>query len=215
MSRLDALERRLDAIEADQAREIAELRRWATEQLHVLSERIAKREAASGRIEREHEALTQRVQQLEAALAARAGKMSEKTDSTAEQAESSPATPLEPAQERAQPSHAPAERVQEKPEPPVAVSAAAPIDQTAPAAGREDPPPAAPEQAPAPASAAVPSSADPARPTDLDGRLERAEMRLHEIETNRHMIDELKRDLTHQLGAVHHALPEEQGAKQP
>lgn len=214
MSRLDALERRLDVVEANQAREIAQLRQWATEQLHTLSERIAKREAVSDRIEQEHAALKQRVQQLEAALAARDGKMSEKKDSTAEQAESSPATPPEPARDPAQPEHAPAERVQETPEPPVAVSAAAPLDETAPAVGREDPPPAAPEQAPAPAtpeaSAAVPSSAEPARPADLEGRLERAEMRLHEIETNRHMIDELKRDLTHQLGAVNHALPEEQ-----
>ena len=215
MSRLDALERRLDVVEANQAREIAQLRQWATEQLQALSERIAKSEAVNGRIEQEHAALKQRVQQLEAALAARDGKVSEKTGSMTEQAESSPATPPDPAQDPAQPGHAPTERVQETPELQMAVSAAAPSEQKAPTAGSEDPPPAAPEQAPAAAtpdaSAAVPSSADPARPTDLDGRLERAEMRLHEVETNRHMIDELKRDLTHQLGAVHHALPEEQG----
>jgi hypothetical protein len=215
MSRLDALERRLDVVEANQAREIAQLRQWATEQLHTLSKRIAKSEAVNGRIEQEHAALKQRVQQLEAALAARDGKMPDKTGSTAKQTESSPAMPLEPAQDPAQPGHAPAERVQETPEPPVAVSATAPIDETAPAAGREDPPPAAPEKAHAPAtteaSAAVPSSVDPARPTDLEGRIERAEKRLHEVETNRHMIDELKRDLTHQRGAVHHTLPEEQG----
>lgn len=217
MSRLGALERRLDAIEADQAREIAELRRWATEQLHALSERIAKREAASGRLEQEHEALKQRVQQLEAALAARDGKMSEEAGSTAEPAASAPPGPPEPAHERAQPGHAPEERVQETPAPQAAAAPVAPIDEKPSAAGREDPPAAAQEQAPTPpkASAAAPPSAEPARPTDLEGRIERAEKRLHEVETNRHMIDELKRDLTHHVGAVHPKLSEEQGEKQP
>lgn len=69
--RLDALERRLDALEADLAREIAALRQWTTEQLRVLSERIAASTAASESLKQEHEALKQRVQQLEAALASR------------------------------------------------------------------------------------------------------------------------------------------------
>ena len=211
MSRLEALERRLDAIEADQAREIAELRRWATEQLQALSDRIAKSEAASGRIEQEHEALKQRVQRLEAALAAQDSKISEEAGSAAEHAASTPAgePPPEPA----------AECVQETPDPQTVAAPAAPIGEEAPAADRDEPPAAAQDQphaAAAPeASAAMPPTTEPDHRTDLDGRLERAERRLDEVETNRHTIDELKRDLAHQLGAVHRNLPEEQGEKQP
>ncbi len=152
------------------------------------------------------------MQQLEAALSARDSKMSEETGSTTEHA-STPAGPPEPPPEPA------AERVQETRDPQATAAPAAPIDEEAPAADRDELPAAAQDQPLAAAtpetSAAVPSSTGPAHSTDLEGRLERAEKRLDEVETNRNTIDELKRELAHQLGAVHRNLPEEQGEKQP
>lgn len=174
--RLDTLERRLDALEADLAREIAALRQWTTEQLRVLSERIAASTAASESLKQEHEALKQRVQQLEAALASRdegrAKKLAEEAcaTSTDEQPASAPA---EPAEATAAPLVTPAEAAQAAPlatpveaAPPPATPAEAaptqapPLATPAEAAPAQVPPQAAPPQVP---TLATPAEVAPAQ----------------------------------------------------